>query len=241
VCGRFTLYLSHLDELRIELDVDELLIADWKPRYNIAPTQDAPVLRLNTAGGRQADLLRWGLLPRWAKDPGAGARAINARVESVADKPTFRDAFRRRRCLVPASGFYEWQPLPGQRKKQPMLIYPRDESLVTFAGIWDEWTSSLGEVIESFSIVTTEAAGELRAVHDRMPLMLRGAHRERWLERAPLSQAELSSIVTACADTSALATHAVGTQVNTATYDAPDCIEPSTPDDERQLDLFGVV
>lgn len=167
---------------------DDKLVA----RYNIAPMSDVPVIRQSPAGRRVLHRLRWGLLPHWATEPAIGARLINARGESLAAKPAFRDAFRRRRCLLPASGFYEWQALTaktGAARKQPFYISLVSGETMAFAGLWESWTAPGGDVVRSCCIVTTAANERLRAVHERMPLILAAEHWQAWLS-APAAQVE---------------------------------------------------
>ncbi len=152
----------------------------WRPRYNIAPTQPALVVRETPDGAREAVELRWGLIPSWAKDPAIGSRMINARAEGLADKPSFRAAFRRRRCLVPADGFYEWQALAG-RRKQPYFIRLVSGVPLGLAGLWEHWKSPAGDTVATFTIVTTAANAQLQGIHDRMPVVVARADQEEWL------------------------------------------------------------
>ena len=156
--------------------------ADLVPRYNIAPTQQVPVIRLRADASRELSLLRWGLVPSWAQDPSIGQRMINARAETVASKPSYRAAFRRRRCLVPADGYYEWQK--AGRAKQPYYIRLRDEPLFAMAGLWEQWHDTGGELWETFAIITTEANQATRAIHDRMPVILSQQDYAQWLDPA---------------------------------------------------------
>jgi putative SOS response-associated peptidase YedK len=151
-----------------------------KPRFNAAPTDTMPVARLDSAGAREIAFMRWGLIPSWAKEARIGASMINARAESLTDKPAFRNAFRQRRCLVPADGFYEWIGLPDGRK-QPFRIILRDSAPFSFAGIWESWRQG-GQVIESFAIVTCPANELMAKIHDRMPVILDRADYAAWLE-----------------------------------------------------------
>jgi putative SOS response-associated peptidase YedK len=151
-----------------------------KPRFNAAPTDTMPVARLDSAGAREIAFMRWGLIPSWAKEARIGASMINARAESLTDKPAFRNAFRQRRCLVPADGFYEWIGLPDGRK-QPFRIILRDSAPFSFAGIWESWRRG-GQVIESFAIVTCPANELMAKIHDRMPVILDRADYAAWLE-----------------------------------------------------------
>jgi putative SOS response-associated peptidase YedK len=150
-----------------------------RKRFNIAPTQDAPVIRTSKDGAREAAMCRWGLVPFWAKDIKVGVRAINARSETVAEKPTFREAFKRRRCLVPATGFFEWQGEPGH--KQAFAITVPDRPLFAFAGLWESWQPPEGERVETYTILTTDANPAVAQIHDRMPVILADDAYEAWL------------------------------------------------------------
>lgn len=181
MCGRYVLK-SNPQRIREAFGIegpDTAHSEEWRPRYNLAPQQDAPVIRL-MEGQRHLDLLHWGLIPRWAKDAGIGNRLINARSETVAEKPAFRAAFKTRRCIVPADGFYEWQQQASG--KQPFYIHRKDDALLAMAGLWEHWTSPDGELMQSFTILTTEANTWMRALHDRMPVILEGAEVGRWLD-----------------------------------------------------------
>ena len=152
------------------------------PRFNIAPTQDAPVVRMS-GGSRRLDMLRWGLIPSWADDASSSARTINARSETAAEKPSFRDAFRERRCLVPADAFYEWKKVP--RGKQPYAIRRADDTPLAFAGLWESWrdpSRPAADAVESFTILTTTPNQRLAGLHDRMPVILSPGDFERWLD-----------------------------------------------------------
>ena len=157
-------------------------------RYNIAPTQDAPVIRVGERGGREAAMLRWGLVPPWAKDIAVGNRMINARAEGIEAKPAFRDAVKSRRCLVPASGFYEWKGAPG--RKQPYAIRSAERPLFAFAGVWERWTPrgrgrgtspDMETPLETFAIVTSDAPSAVARIHDRMPVIVAPEDEEKWL------------------------------------------------------------
>lgn len=152
---------------------------DLQPRYNIAPGQDIPVVTRNT-GGREISAMRWGLIPHWAGDEKIGYKMINARAETVNEKPAFKSSFRRRRCLIPASGFYEWKR--DGKVKQPVLITLPGQRLFAFAGIWEHWDAPDGRTVYSCSIITTEAAKKVAHIHNRMPVMLTGEKEyETWL------------------------------------------------------------
>jgi putative SOS response-associated peptidase YedK len=152
----------------------------FEPRYNVAPTQTVPIVKTKDAGWESA-LVRWGLIPAWARDAKIGYRLINARADTVATKPSFRSAFKRRRCLVPADGFYEWQK--AGKGKQPFYIHRKDEEPFAFAGLWEAWENPEdGKEIQSCSLVTTEANALMAPIHDRMPVILDSATCDRWLD-----------------------------------------------------------
>jgi putative SOS response-associated peptidase YedK len=151
----------------------------YAPRYNIAPTQVVPVVRETPEGARECVLLRWGLIPSWARDPDIGQRLINARAEGVADKPSFRAAFRKRRCLVPATGFYEWKR--AGTRKQPYLVQLEPDGLFAMAGLWERWRSPEGVDVATFTIVTTDASPALQGLHERMPVIVAPADYDEWL------------------------------------------------------------
>lgn len=155
---------------------------DWSPRFNIAPTQQVPVIRQNSREpNRELSFMRWGLIPNWSKDP-PGPPMINARSETASEKPAFRDALVTRRCLIPADGFYEWKR--DLKSKQPYCFTLQDESVFAFAGLWDRWTNPKGEVIETCSILTTTPNSVTRDVHDRMPVILPSDAYDLWLDPA---------------------------------------------------------
>lgn len=176
MCGRFALR-TPTKKLAEAFRVEEAPAVE--ARYNIAPTQSILAVR-QIEDGREAVLLKWGLIPSWAKDDSMSARLINARSETVTEKPAFREAFKRSRCIIPADGFYEWQRREG--KKQPFFFSMRNERLFGFAGLWDRWKGEGGKVIESCTILTTEANEVLRDVHDRMPVILHPESYDEWLD-----------------------------------------------------------
>ncbi|MDQ3027973.1 MAG: SOS response-associated peptidase [Pseudomonadota bacterium] len=154
-----------------------------RKRFNIAPTQEAPVIRAGAGGAREVAMLRWGLVPFWAKDLKVGTKMINARSEGVETKPSFRAAVRERRCVVPATGFFEWQGEPG--RKQPFAITLPGQSLIAFAGLWERWKPAEGEPLETFTIVTTDANEAIARIHDRMPVILPMDAIDTWLTAPP--------------------------------------------------------
>ena len=177
MCGRYA-FFSPAEAVKRVFRVER--VPDLEPRYNIAPTQDVPVVRAGREGGREFAVLHWGLVPFWAKEPTIGNRMINARVESVADKPAYRDAFKKRRCLVLASGWYEWQLAADG--KQPWFIRRQDAQPFAFAGLWESWTDREdGIELESCTIVTGTAAQAIHDIHPRMPIPLAGSAWDDWL------------------------------------------------------------
>jgi len=220
VCGRFFLD-ADLDTLVDHFRVERLAfpVGAYR-RYNIAPTQTAPVVRQGP-GGRTLALLRWGLVPFWADDPKLGTRMINARAERVAQAPAYRHAFRRRRCLVPASGFYEWRP--GAGGKQPYAIVPAQAPLFAFAGLWERWEK--GETpLESFTLIVTDANAALRPIHDRMPVILRAEDYALWLDPRT-DPARLQALLRPAED-AAVRAYPVSQRVNDPRHDDPDLIRP---------------
>lgn len=204
------------------------------PRFNIAPTQPVIAVRPRRTGGREAAWLRWGLVPSWADDPSLGARAINARAETLATRPAFRDAFRSRRCLIPATGFYEWRRTGKVR--QPYLI-GLGGTPFAFAGLWDRW-SGPGGPVESCTIVTTDANAQVAPLHDRMPVLLDRADYERWLDPAA-RPADLSSLLRPWRGE--LLVQPVSTRINDVENDDPDSarvVDPPPPE-PTQGTLFG--
>ncbi|MEW6752766.1 MAG: SOS response-associated peptidase [Candidatus Latescibacterota bacterium] len=218
MCGRFSLDHS-AQELAERFDLEQLAL-DLQPRYNIAPTQ--PVLAVVQSEQRSPVTLRWGLVPFWAKDPAIGNRMINARADGLADKPAYRAPLRRRRCLIPASGFYEWRQ--GAGGKIPTYVHLRDHGLMGLAGLWDEWRSPEGEVLRSCTIVTTSPNAFMAPIHDRMPVILPAAREAAWLDPAVTDVARLTPLLVPYTGTD-LEAHAVSRKVNDPGYDAPDCIQ----------------
>ena len=215
MCGRYVL-VSPAEVIAEYFGLSEVPV--YPPRYNIAPTQHALVVRETPAGEREAAMLRWGLIPAWAKDPAIGGRMINARAEGLADKPAFRAAFRRRRCLVPADGFYEWSPVAGGRK-QPYFIRFVSGAPLALAGLWEEWRSPGGDAVATFTIVTTAANEALHAIHDRMPVLVAPADHDEWLS-SPNPSALLAPWAA-----EPFEIRPVSTRVNSVQNDAPELLE----------------
>lgn len=217
MCGRYTLF--HPIGKLFDLPDPPVL----PPRYNIAPTQDVPVVVVSPdGGGRQLKMMHWGFIPPWATDRDFGARMINARAETVAEKPTFRAAFRRQRCLIPADGFYEWQKLEGGAK-QPFHIRLASEEVFAFAGLWGPWQDPAGGLVESCTILTTTPNVLVQDIHDRMPVILPPEHYDYRLD--PTSK-DLDKLVAVLRPHPAaeMVCRPVSLAVNDPKHDAPDSI-----------------
>lgn len=220
MCGRFILMSPG------RLVAEHFLLSrepELKPRYNIAPSQQVAAVRVAAASdGRELVHLTWGLVPFWAKDRKLGYKMINAMCETVAQKPAFRAAFRERRCLVPADGFYEWKREAGH--KQPYLIQVETAGLFAFAGLWERWTGPEGEVVESCTILTTRANELVASIHDRMPVILNPEDYALWLDKTVKRSDQLSHLFVPypAAHTTV---RAVRARVNSPSNDDPSCIE----------------
>jgi putative SOS response-associated peptidase YedK len=220
MCGRYQLS-SHPAAIALAFGLQ--LPPDVAPRYNIAPMQQVPIVRLNTAGERELTFVRWGFVPRWAKDPSIGARMINARAESVSTRYAFHNAYARHRCLLPLNGFYEWQATPSG--KQPMHIGMPDGRPFGLAGLYERWLSPAGEVLDTCTIVTISASEALRRVHDRMPVIVPDTAYERWLDPANVDVADLLEAWSG----DALRAYPVSTRVNAVLNDDAQLCEPVEP------------
>lgn len=221
MCGRFTQTASSA-VIAQQFDVAEPPL--FTPRYNIAPSQPVAAIRIEPdTTTRQLVLLRWGLIPSWAKDPKIGHQCINAKAETVAEKPSFRAAFKTRRCLVIATGFYEWQ-VDGKRK-QPMWIGLKSHRPFAFAGLWEHWRPPDGEVIESCTILTTEPNELLRPIHNRMPVILASTAYDQWLDPTFQHGESLKALLRPYSSEE-LTAYPVGTLVNNPRHDVPQCLEP---------------
>src|SRR5262245_51844293 len=230
MCGRFTLRTPMtvlVEHFALEVRADRQLPL-FEARYNIAPTQEVLAVR-EVDGVREASMLRWGLIPSWSKEPGGGPPMINARSETLAEKPTFRTAFRRRRCIIPADGFYEWKKSAevAKGKKQPYYIHRPDGDVFGFAGLWESWApksgapkdepspnpSLQGRGIDSCTIVTTAANRTMAELHDRMPVILAPSDYALWLDPAVEDPAKLRHLLESCGEDELMA-EPVGTHVN---------------------------
>jgi putative SOS response-associated peptidase YedK len=218
MCGRYML-TTPVDALRQMFLFTER--PNLAPRYNIAPTQEVPIVRPTRDGaGRELIMVRWGLVPYWADDPKIGNRLINARRESVARTAAFREAYQRRRCLVPADGFFEWQK--DGRTRQPLVVRRKDQAPFAFAGLWERWPQPGGGVLRSCTIITCPANELIAPVHDRMPVILATEDYERWLDPSRADGRELLEPYPAAE----LEAFPVNPRVNSPQYDDPECIAP---------------
>jgi putative SOS response-associated peptidase YedK len=230
MCGRFTLYASP-EQLAAAFDLPEAPIL--APRFNIAPTQPVGIVRMAAqAGQREWALTIWGLIPSWSKDPSMGARLINARSESVPEKPSFRAAFKRRRCLVPASGFYEWKQVAKGKEPyyfSPAASLPGGADVFGFAGLWETWTGPDGGQLQSCTILTVDANATMSSIHNRMPLILAPEDWGTWLgsgrDESPQTLAALQHLFRPYAN-DGIKLHRVSTYVNNARNEGEQCIEP---------------
>jgi putative SOS response-associated peptidase YedK len=219
MCGRYTL-TSSPEALRALFRYEEQ--PNFPPRYNIAPTQPIAIVRL-VDGKRHFALVRWGLLPSWVKDPKTFTLLINARGESAAEKPAFRAAMKRRRCLIPADGFYEWQAA-GERKR-PFYVRAKSGAPLAFAGLWETWEGPNGEELETATIVTTRANRALGPIHDRMPVIVPPDGFDLWLDTANVD-ATTAAVLIAPAPEILLVAYEISTAVNRTANDSPKLLEP---------------
>lgn len=202
---------------------------DWEPRYNIAPGQQVPVIRQHPERPERIfSRVKWGLIPFWAKDAAIGYKMINARAETAAAKPAFRDALKKRRCLIVADGFYEWKKLDG-KTKQPFCFTMANDALFAFAGIWDRWNNPEGKFVETCSILTTVPNRLLQDVHDRMPVILSPDAYDTWLDPGLNDVATVADLLKPF-DSNLMKRYSVSTRVNSPKNDDPSCTEPQVID-----------
>jgi putative SOS response-associated peptidase YedK len=220
MCGRFALYS---DPFSLAKHFEADAPPELHPRYNIAPSQTIPIVR-EESGKRRFALACWGLIPHWAKDMDIGYHTINARAETVAEKPAFRNAFKYRRCLIPADGFYEWAAVPGSKTKQPWFIVLRDREPMAFAGLWEKWRSPEEDDVESCSIIVTDANELMRPIHDRMPVILSPEDWDAWLETETKDAAGLQGLLKPYSAEEMTAWR-VSTMVNSPRNDLAECVE----------------
>jgi putative SOS response-associated peptidase YedK len=227
MCGRYSITTS-TEALRRLFNFDDR--PNLQPRYNMAPTQMAPIVR-ERDGARHLDMLRWGLLPKWSKDASNAAKMINARSETIAEKPAYREAFRTRRCLVPADGFYEWQ-VRG-KTKQPYRVTLADGAAFAFAGLWESWADPQdnGATVETFTVATVIASESISHIHDRMPVILAPGDHETWLNGDPV---EVKALLKA-SPVERLRSFEVSPKVGNVRNDDPSLLEPYQ---EREPTLF---
>ncbi len=228
MCGRYALAS---DQQTLQQAFDLATVPDWQPRYNIAPTQAVPIITQ-----QQPDVLtlvQWGLIPSWAKDHKIGYKLINARAETADSKPSFRAAFQRRRCLIPATGFYEWTTTEGG--KQPHYIHLRDQDVFAFAGLWEVWHSPHGDTIQTCTILTGEPNTKVKAYHHRMAIILPRTAYAMWLDDAS-ARDELKQVLLSPYPDDAMDIHPVSKAVNTPKHDHPSLIERHDP--PQQLTMF---
>jgi putative SOS response-associated peptidase YedK len=221
MCGRYSI-TSAPEAIRRLFRYPEQ--PNFPPRYNVAPTQPVPIVRF-AEGERHFALVRWGLLPSWVKDPKSFTLLINARGETANDKPAFRNAMRRRRCLFPADGFYEWKVEGGQ--KRAYYARPRDGGPIAFAGLWETWTGPNGEEMETAAIVTTEANSVMGQVHHRAPVILLPEQFDLWLDSAKVDEREATGLI-APAPEDLMEVYEVSPAVNRVANDSPELLEPYT-------------
>ena len=222
MCGRFTLTVDPA-ELQDSFN-DFTFPPQFAPRFNIAPTQ--PVLAIPNDGRNKADFFVWGLIPSWAKDPSIGNRLINARGETLAEKPSFRGGYKYKRCLVLADGFYEWMKQPGTKTKVPHFIHMKDRRPFAFAGLWDEWNGPDGSQIRSCTIVTTEPNELMAPIHNRMPVILPHDAYAQWLDTAPQTRETLQPLIRPY-PAEEMAAYPVSTLVNSPKNDRAECVVPA--------------
>lgn len=220
MCGRFALSAPEPD-LRRHFDVT--VQVSLPPRYNIAPGQQIAILRPGSSG-KELAMLRWGLIPFWAGDAGMGSRLINARAETLEEKSSFRVCFKRNRCLIPADGFYEWQEVPGRKKKQPYFVRRKDKELFAMAGLWSTWKNrATGEVVETCAIITTDANSLLAGIHNRMPAILPQERYDPWLN-PHTGSGELKNMLMPF-DAEAMTVYPVSELCNNPKNDFPECLK----------------
>ncbi len=217
MCGRYR--MTRADKLAQQFEVDNEV--EWTPRYNIAPGQQVAVVRQHAdRPGREFSKMKWGLVPFWAKDPNIGYKMINARAETIAEKPAYREAFKSRRCLLPADGFYEWKK--EGKEKQPYNFGMKDDSLFALAGVWERWKDPKGAMIETCSILTTTPNALLQDVHDRMPVILKPDDYELWLDPGFKHVDALLEVMQPF-DATLMKRYPVSARVNLVKNDDPEC------------------
>jgi len=241
MCARYTLTVPDFGALArmlsVPVDLDPELAAHYRPRHNVAPSTQQLVLR-GREDGRELVPASWGLLNRWVKDPSTTTRHINARSEGARTKPAFREAFSRRRCVVPADGFFEWKGAKG--KRQPLWFHPREGGLLHMAGLYEDWTDpTTGEATRTFTILTTTPNEVVAPVHDRMPAILDPADVDAWLGLSEGVTAEQAEALLRPAPSELLATRQVSRRVNSPGVDEPSLLNEEQEEAKGTLPLFG--
>ena len=230
MCGRFTL-ASNLERLGRNFNNLQMQM-EFSPRYNIAPTQDVAVIA-NTKDVQTVEFFHWGLIPSWAKDPKIGSRMINARSETLTEKPSFRNAYKRRRCLIFADGYYEWQEVPGQKAKQPVYVRLKSQDMFAFAGLWEEWKANwMEKPLRSCTIITCPPNSILGEIHHRMPVILPQDAYAQWLAHEEQSPETLQPLLTPYPGEE-MEAYPVSRFVNRPTNDSPECIAPASDVNEN--------
>lgn len=221
MCGRFSSYIS-VDEASKLFEIEQ---QDFRvsPSYNVAPTDPVLACRHPHHGSKELAILRWGLIPSWSKDPNSGYRMINARAETIAEKPAFRSAFRKRRCIIPVNGFYEWKK--SEQGKQPFYFHMENQQVFCLAGLWEHWHGGSGHSIESFTIIVTQANSFISRYHDRMPVILDRASWNQWLDPDNENTDSLKSLLIPC-ESGSMAVYPVSRQVNNPRNDGSELIQP---------------
>ena len=222
MCGRFTLTVDPAD-LKDAFE-DYTFPKKFAPRFNIAPTQ--PVLAIPNDAKNKADFFMWGLIPPWAKDPAIGNKLINARGETLAEKPSFRGGFKYKRCLILADGFYEWKSQPGTKTKVPHFIHLKKGSAFAFAGLWDEWHSPDGSTVRSCTIITTTPNKLMATIHDRMPVILEPKNYSDWLDVSPRTPKSLQPLIKPF-PAELMEAYPVSTMVNSPAVDRAELVVPA--------------
>lgn len=222
MCGRFTLTV---DPGNLQDAFENFTFpTQFAPRFNIAPSQ--PVLAIPNDAKNKADFFIWGLIPSWAKDPSIGNKLINARGETVAEKPSFRGGFKYKRCLILADGFYEWKAQPGTNTKTPYFIHMKNRQPFALAGLWDEWQSPDGGAVRTCTIITTKPNELMSSLHNRMPVILHPNDYDRWLDPTPQTPEKLIRLIKPF-PTEGMTAHPVSTLVNKPGNDRPECVVPA--------------
>jgi len=227
MCGRYVLNATP-EQMQLAFNLDAA--PRIEPRFNIAPTQPVPIVTDARPG--ELTLVQWGLVPSWSKDPTIGGRMFNARAETASEKPSFRSAFKRRRCLVPATGFYEWQK-DGKLKK-PQYIHLSDQQVFAFAGLWEIWNGPEGEELWSCTILTGEPNEKIKDLHHRMAVILDPEEYDVWLDNDTPKDV-LQDLITTPYPSEKMDYYAVSTEVNSARNEGPDLIEPYNPPEQQSL------